>query len=128
MSRCRQAAPAATCPTPADGLMSRPSRRSSHSDPRPVGKVRKGLMGPSSLGKRRRVNRALAQAWDEAAGPEVASQTRVRGLRRGVVTIEVDSGPLCHRLASFQREELLLALKERVRETEILDLRFRAGA
>jgi predicted nucleic acid-binding Zn ribbon protein len=85
-------------------------------------------MGPKALGKRRRVNRDLLAAWEEIAGPELSSHTRVRSLRRGLLTIEVDSSPLCHQLASFRREELLVALKEKVRGTEVSDLRFRAGA
>ena len=84
-------------------------------------------MGPKALGRRRRVSRELTQAWIEVAGTEIANQTRVRGLRRGVLTIEVESSPLCHQLASFRRDDLLLALQARVRRADVMEIRFRAG-
>jgi len=96
--------------------------------PKDLGKVIKNLMGPKALGRRRRVNRDVLAAWTEVAGEELLAHTRVKSLRRGLLTIVVDSPPLCHHLASFRREDLLIALKEKVKRVEIIDLRFRAGS
>ena len=85
------------------------------------------VMGKQGLGRRRRVNEEIASAWVEVAGEELASRTRVRGIRRGILTIEVESSSLCHDLAAFKKDALLVALKEKVRKSEITALRFRAG-
>ena len=63
-----------------------------------------------------------------AAGEEIAAHTRVRSLRAGVLTVEVDSPALCHRLSSFEKERLLLGIKERVRKAPVCELRLRLGA
>lgn len=86
-----------------------------------------GYLGRKGPGRRIRAGRELAEAWVAAAGPEVAAHTRTRSLRRGVLTVEVDSGPLCHELAGFRTEELLVALKQRLRDTEVSAIRFRIG-
>lgn len=62
------------------------------------------------------------------AGPELAGRSRVRSLVRGLLTVEVDSAPLCHRLASFEQRDLLAKLLEVIRKAEVTDLRFRVGA
>ena len=104
--------------------MPRPGKGS----PRPVGDILGGLMGRRGLGGRRKQVEELARAWVEVAGDDIADQTRVRGVHRGTLTIEVASPPLCHELASFRRDELLIALKERLGNTDIQDIHFRLGA
>lgn len=102
--------------------------RPRNSAPRAVGDILGGLMGQRGLGGKRRVQEELRRAWIDAAGDEIAGQTRVRGVRRGTLTIEVSSPPLCHELASFRRDDLLIALKERLGNTDIQDIHFRLGA
>jgi predicted nucleic acid-binding Zn ribbon protein len=73
----------------------------------------------------------VAEAWREAAGPALASTTRVRGFKDGVATVQTASAPLCHELASFRREELLAALNARLAEKKgpaVRSLVFRIGA
>ena len=64
-------------------------------------------------------------AWRDVAGPEVAAETVVLGLRKGVLTIEVASAPLLSELTTYQREELLMALRTRWKGTYLQDIRFR---
>jgi len=45
----------------------------------------------------------LEQAWSEAAGEEIAKQTRVAGLRRGVLEVEVGSAVLMQELAHYHK-------------------------
>ena len=70
----------------------------------------------------------LERAWAEAVGPEFAAHTRLGSLRRGVLEVIVDSGPVLSELAQFHKRRLLTALRQRLADTPLTDLRFRAGA
>ncbi len=70
----------------------------------------------------------LEAAWAEAVGPELAPETRVNGLRRGVLEVEVRGGVLLQELAQFHKRKLLAALRQRLPGATITDLKFRAGA
>ena len=96
--------------------------------PKEIGSALDDLLGRRGLGGRQRQDDEFRRAWVEAAGPDTASHTRVRGLHRGTLMIDVDSAPLCHRLASFEHERLLLALKAALRRGDVTDIRFRLGA
>jgi predicted nucleic acid-binding Zn ribbon protein len=69
----------------------------------------------------------LEQAWAEAAGPEHAPHTRVSGLRRGVLEVEVANAVLLQELAHYHKRRLLEQLRGRLPEVTLTDLRFRAG-
>ena len=70
----------------------------------------------------------LEQAWAAAVGPEHAAHTRVNGLRRGVLEVEVTGAVLMQELAHYHKRKLLERLRERLPGTTLSDLRFRAGA
>jgi predicted nucleic acid-binding Zn ribbon protein len=109
-----------------------PSGKGGRSDPvggiRDLGDVLDGLFGPRGMGRRHRQMEEIRRAWVEAAGESVAGHTRVRSLREGVLVVDVDSGPLCHRLNAFQRSDLLTGIQSRIKEAWVTDLRFRLGA
>src|SRR5205823_12190289 len=96
--------------------------------------------GPESLGEilsrlfaargwgRRQGRLHLERAWAEAVGPEFAAHTRVAGLRRGVLEVEVDSAVLLQELAHFHKRRLLQELRTRLPDTKLNDLRLRNGA
>jgi predicted nucleic acid-binding Zn ribbon protein len=69
----------------------------------------------------------LERAWAEAAGPEVARQTRVGVFRRGVLEVLVGNAVLLQELAHFHKKRLLEALRKRLPGAALNDLRFRAG-
>lgn len=96
-------------------------------EPRKLADLMQHYLGPKGLGKERRRLEELRRAWIEAAGTEVAEQTRVRSLRRGVLSIEVQSGPLAFELAGFRRAELLEKVREHAPDQEIAALHFRQG-
>ncbi len=77
---------------------------------------------------RRQERLYLERAWAEAAGPEFAEHTRVSGIRRGVLEIEVDNAVLLQELAHFHKRRLLQELRSRLPNTILNDLRFRNGA
>jgi predicted nucleic acid-binding Zn ribbon protein len=67
----------------------------------------------------------LLAAWREVVGPEIGSHTSIYGFRSGVVTVSVDSAPLCQELELFRKEELLTRLREKFRDSYVRELRFR---
>ncbi len=82
----------------------------------------------SARGLGRRSERlGLERAWIAAAGPEVAKQTRVGGLRRGVLEVIVGNAVLLQELAHYQKRRLLDGLRAQLPGAAVKDLRFRAG-
>lgn len=71
------------------------------------------------------LRRAVA-AWREAAGHDFCQQTRVTGLKKGVLSVEVQSAALLQELSVYRKRELLLALRKA--EPGISDVKFRPGA
>ncbi len=66
----------------------------------------------------------LAAIWQEIVDQETAVHTRVLGLRRGVLQVEVDSAARLQELTCFKKEQLLADLKEALPERHIRDIRF----
>ena len=94
--------------------------------PEPVGEILSRLFAARGWGRRQDRLR-LEEAWAAAAGPQAAEQTRVVGLRRGVLEVIVGNAVLLQELAHFQKRRLLEQLRRRLPGTALTDLRFRAG-
>jgi len=69
----------------------------------------------------------LEDAWLTVVGPEVAADTRIGSLRRGVLEVEVRGSILMQELAQFRKRTLLKSLREKLPVPPITDLKFRAG-
>jgi predicted nucleic acid-binding Zn ribbon protein len=69
----------------------------------------------------------LEEAWNAAVGEPGCRQTRVGGVRRGVLNVTVAHSTLLEELAAFQKPALLAALRQNVPDTLIHDIRFRVG-
>jgi predicted nucleic acid-binding Zn ribbon protein len=101
--------------------------------------IRRNRPGPENLGEilsrlftargwgRRQDRLHLERAWEEAAGKDVAAQTRVGALRRGVLEVTVGNAVLLQELAHFHKRRILQQLRQRLPNNPINDLRFRAG-
>ncbi len=76
---------------------------------------------------RRQARLHLEQAWATAVGPEHAQHTRVGGIRRGLLEVEVDNAVLLQELAHYHKRGLLQQLRGLLPGTTLTDLRFRAG-
>jgi predicted nucleic acid-binding Zn ribbon protein len=94
--------------------------------PEPLGEILSRVFTARGWGRKQDRLR-LEQAWAAAVGPEYATQTRLGGLRRGVLEVEVTSAVLLQELAHFHKRRLLQALREALPGTTLSDLRFRAG-
>ena len=66
----------------------------------------------------------LSQAWKQAAGERIASETRVVAVKNRSLEIEVASAALMYELDSFHKSSLLDALKQQP-GLEINQLKFR---
>jgi predicted nucleic acid-binding Zn ribbon protein len=93
--------------------------------PEPLNEILSRLFISRGWG-RRNARRQLEQAWEAAVGAEHAGCTRVIGLRRGVLEVEVNSAILIQELAQFHKRRLLERLNETY-SSPIKELRFRSG-
>jgi len=69
----------------------------------------------------------LEGAWAEAVGPELLKSTRVNGLKRGVLEVDVRNAVLIQELAQFHKRGLLGKLRKALPGVTLTDLKFRAG-
>jgi predicted nucleic acid-binding Zn ribbon protein len=69
----------------------------------------------------------LEGAWTAAAGEQLAQDTRLLGLKRGVLEIEVKSAVLLQELTQFHKRPLLAKLRQALPGLTLTDLKFRAG-
>ncbi|HYV38054.1 MAG TPA: DUF721 domain-containing protein [Gemmataceae bacterium] len=76
---------------------------------------------------RRQERLHIEKAWAESVGPKMEVHTRVLGIRRGVLEVEVDNAVLMQELAHFHKRRLLEELRGRLAGTAINNLRLRAG-
>ncbi len=94
--------------------------------PEPLGEILSRLFTARGWG-RRQGRLHLEEAWTEAIGPKEATHTRVAGIRRGVLEVLVSNATLMQELAGFRKRKLLEALRGRLPEVTLHDLRFKAG-
>jgi predicted nucleic acid-binding Zn ribbon protein len=94
--------------------------------PELLGEILSRLFAARGWG-RRQGRLHLERAWAEATGPALAADTRVAGLRRGVLEVEVSNSALLQELAHFHKRRLLEELRRRLPGVPLGDLRFRAG-
>ena len=66
----------------------------------------------------------LASAWKDVAGPKIASQTKVLGIKRGVLQIGVSNAPLLSELVSFHKTSLQKSLQQRNPEYTVREIKF----
>jgi predicted nucleic acid-binding Zn ribbon protein len=94
--------------------------------PEPLGDILSRLFTARGWGRQQERLR-LEQAWADTIGPKEGEHTRVGGLRRGVLEIEVDNAVLLQELAHYHKRRLLERLRQQLTGVTITDLRFRAG-
>jgi len=102
-------------------------RHSPDLGPEPLKEILSRLFTARGWG-RRQGRMHLERAWAEACGPEAARHTRILGLRRGTLEVEVAGSVLMQELANFQKRQLLQKLQTALPSEKITDLRFKTGA
>ncbi len=93
--------------------------------PKPLGEILGHLFASRGYGRLQAVGE-LDSAWLAAAGPEVARQTRVGGVRSGVLNVTV-AHPILNEDLSSRKPDLLATLRREAPGTPIHDIRFRVG-
>lgn len=94
------------------------------SDPTPLSAVISELIARKGLA-RVQGNAQLVGVWKTVAGDRISSQTKVLGLKRGVLEVAVDNSALMNELASFHKTALLHRLQKEYAEHRITDIRFK---
>ncbi|GAB4139612.1 MAG: hypothetical protein Tsb009_08620 [Planctomycetaceae bacterium] len=67
----------------------------------------------------------LADEWKQVVGENVAKNTRVQGLSRGILNITVANAPLLSELVAFHKFDFLQQLQSLHPEWKLRDLKFR---
>lgn len=70
----------------------------------------------------------LESAWADAAGEVLLKDTRVLGMKRGVLEIDVRNAVLMSELAQYHKRGLLAKLRKAMPGVTLTDIKFRAGA
>ena len=94
--------------------------------PRPLAEILGALFAARGYG-RLRGSRELEEAWAAAVGEPASRQTRLGGIRHGVLNVTVAHSTLLEELAAFRKPALLAALRRDASGTAIHDIRFRVG-
>ncbi|MFP4028293.1 MAG: DUF721 domain-containing protein [Candidatus Brocadiia bacterium] len=70
---------------------------------------------------------AVSRAWEEVAGPEIASRTRIASYEDGKLRVEVESSVLLQELSGFMRETILEELRRTSGGEDVAEVRFCLG-
>ncbi len=75
-----------------------------------------------------KTNRNLSVKWAEIADQDVLEHTDVKGLKKGVLYVRVDSATWLHYITAFKKEELLRSIQNEYKQRFISDIRFYIGS
>jgi predicted nucleic acid-binding Zn ribbon protein len=93
--------------------------------PQHIGNVLAQLMARRGYARVRSAN-ALAEAWRQVAGEQLAANTRATCVRRGVLEILVGNSTLAQEIG-FKKQALIRQLAELLSDEKIRDLKCRVG-
>jgi len=85
------------------------------------------ILGRAVVGPARRQRSAVGKAkrkWEAVVGPELAAHSWPRSVRRGVLTVEVDSSGLLAELAGYRKESILDGMGREPEALGIRDVKF----
>lgn len=69
----------------------------------------------------------LERAWADAAGTDYSSITRVAGIKRRILEVEVRGAIPLQELSQFHKRGILERLRKAIPGTTITDIKFRSG-
>ena len=94
--------------------------------PKPLAEILGNLFAARGYGRLQAVGE-LELAWNAAVGEPGCWQTKVGTVRRGVLNVTVAHPALLEELSTFQKPNLLAALRREASGSSIQDIRFRVG-
>lgn len=92
--------------------------------PQQLGNVLSQLFALRGYG-RSQAGRQLQDVWQQLAGSSIAGQTKVQGIRNGVLQIAVTNSAMLQELQSFHKWSLLERLSRDHADLRVRDLKFR---
>ena len=95
--------------------------------PKPLSEILGDLFASRGYGRLQALSE-LELAWNAAVGEPGCRQTKLGGVRRGVLNVTVANPALLEQLSTFQKPALLAALRRDAPGSPILDIRFRVGS
>ena len=95
--------------------------------PRALGDVVREFLEVSGLSRRAELAH-IEMAWRKVGGPDVATRTRLLGVNRYVVTIEVGSPALLAELSGFRKRDLVARLAVELPGQLVKDIKFVQGS
>lgn len=95
--------------------------------PEKLGDILHGFLETSGLAHKLK-HLEVYRAWEEVVGPEVAAHTRIAGLARHKLHVEVDSAARRHELSSFYKKQILEGLREQLPNVRIQDIVFQPAS
>jgi predicted nucleic acid-binding Zn ribbon protein len=75
-----------------------------------------------------KANKSISVKWTEIAGQDILEHTDVKGLKKGVLYVRVDSATWLHYITAFKKEELLRSIQNEYKQKFISDIRFYIGS
>jgi predicted nucleic acid-binding Zn ribbon protein len=75
-----------------------------------------------------KANRSLSVKWAEIVDQDIQEHTDVKGLKKGVLYVRVDSATWLHYITAFKKEELLRTIQTEYKQRFISDIRFYIGS
>jgi hypothetical protein len=94
--------------------------------PEPIKEILARLFTARGWG-RRQARLHLDRAWSVSVGREYEPHTRVLGLKRGILEVEVDSAVLVQEIMHYHKQRLLAALRAQLPGQAIKELRLKVG-
>ncbi len=70
-------------------------------------------------------HREILNLWQEITGEEVSKHTRIVGLKRSCLFVEVDSSARLHHLTNYCKDDILRELQARYKNTFITSIQFK---
>lgn len=104
----------------------RESRRQYARKPKKISDVVAQLINARGYGRVQSMEQ-FESAWEAAAGTALARSSRPGQLKRGVLEITAGNSAVVQEL-TFQKQQILTALRAQLPDTKIRDLRIRVGA
>ena len=72
-------------------------------------------------------NQDVIRAWQKVTGPEIAAQTRIVGLKRGTLVVEVASSALYAELNTYYLKDLAASIREEMKNRKIRKIKLCLG-
>ncbi len=76
---------------------------------------------------RSKANRGLSAKWETIADQDILVHTDVKGIKKGILYVKVDSAAWLHYITAFKKEGLLKSVQSEYRQRYISDIRFYIG-